>query len=67
MIPLLKPPATNCLILKHDEFVSSFAFKFNLRCYSTVCRRVQLLHYLGGAVQADSIKTRVESTPGFSA
>jgi len=31
----LKAPGTKRLKLEHDEPVSNFAFKFNLRCYST--------------------------------
>jgi len=34
---------------------------------ATVKRRVLLLQLLGRAVQVNSIKTRVESAPGFSA
>jgi len=32
--PKLKPPGTNLLTLKHDELLSNFAFKFNLRRHS---------------------------------
>jgi len=35
MKPKLKPPGTKRLKLKYDELHSSFAFKFNLRRYST--------------------------------
>ena len=31
--PVLKPPGTNCLNLKRDVLLSSFAFYFNLRRY----------------------------------
>ena len=30
----LKPPGTECLKLKYDNLLSSFAFKFNLRRYT---------------------------------
>jgi hypothetical protein len=33
MKPELKAPGDNCLPLKHDKLLSSFAFKFNLRRY----------------------------------
>jgi hypothetical protein len=39
--------------------LSSFAFKFNLRRYNVGD------YGLGGALQLDSIKTRVDSAPGF--
>jgi hypothetical protein len=32
--PTLKAPGTKGLKLEHDELLSSFAFSFNLRCYS---------------------------------
>jgi hypothetical protein len=34
--PVLKPPETKRLILKYDEPLSNFAFKFNLRHYNLV-------------------------------
>ena len=34
--PTLKPPGTKRLKLKYDELLSSFAFNFNLRRYTTV-------------------------------
>ena len=34
--PMLKPPGTKRLKLECDGLLSSFAFKFNLRCYSAV-------------------------------
>ena len=36
MKPMLKPPGTRHLKLKCDILVSTFAFKFNLRRYTTV-------------------------------
>jgi hypothetical protein len=36
MQPTLKAPGTKSLRLKHDELLSSFAFKFSLRRYSLV-------------------------------
>ena len=52
------------LKLKYDKLLSGFAFKFNLRHYTTA-KNTNLNEDLGGAVQVDSIKTRVESAPGF--
>jgi hypothetical protein len=62
------------LKLKFGEPLSNFAFNFNLRRYSTEQRELSAQYPLscfsagkGRAVQVDSIKTRVESAPGFSA
>jgi hypothetical protein len=64
------------LKLKCDEPLSKTAFNFNLRHYTggASTRTVMLtrvlfgvLPTLGGALQLASIKTRVESVPGFSA
>ena len=33
MKPKLKPPGTRRLKLKHEELLSNFGFKFNLRSY----------------------------------
>jgi hypothetical protein len=58
------------------ELLSKFAFNFNLRRNSKCpVPAISFLsgyganYYcsLGGAVQVDSIKTRFESAPGFSA
>jgi len=35
MKPMLKPPGAKRLKLKYDELLSDFAFKFNLRRYTT--------------------------------
>ena len=40
--PKLKPPGAKRLKHKHDEPLSSFAFKFNLRRYNPVKRAVHL-------------------------
>ena len=58
--------------LKYDKLLSSFAFNLNLRHYMMgalygVAGLAHAADLLGGAVQVDSIKTRVESAPGFSA
>jgi hypothetical protein len=58
------------LKLKYYILLSSFAMKFSLRHYDGALQRAAVLRRLqrqGGAVQVASIKTRVESTPGFSA
>jgi hypothetical protein len=34
MKPVLKPPGKKPLQLNHDNLISSFAFKFNLRRYT---------------------------------
>ena len=34
MKPKLKAPGTERLKLKYEELLSSFAFNFNMRCYS---------------------------------
>ena len=34
--PKLKPPGTERLKLDHEELLSNFGFKFNLRRYTTV-------------------------------
>jgi hypothetical protein len=52
------------LKLKYDELLSTFAFNVNLRRYNLGAR---VRRRRGGAVQVDSIKTRFESVPGFSA
>jgi len=47
MKPTLKAPETKRLKLKYDELPSNFAFKFNLRRYSTVVRRKRSGELLG--------------------
>jgi hypothetical protein len=55
------------LKLEHNESLSNFAFKINLRRYN-VARRCHGAHAAqGGAAQVDPIKTRVESAYGYSA
>ena len=65
--PELKAPEIKLLTLKYDESLSTSAFNLNLRRYSEggVPRRGG--GHQGRAVQVDPIKTRIESTPGFSA
>jgi len=44
MKPTLKAPESKRLKLKYDKVLSTFAFKFNLRCYTTaetVLRRLR--------------------------
>jgi len=36
MNPMLKPPGTQCLKLKHDDPLSTFAVNFSMRRYSEV-------------------------------
>jgi len=60
------------LKLKYVELLSNFAFKCNLRRYTAAHNSHPhnsdaANEFLGGAVQVDSIKPRVESAPGFSA
>jgi hypothetical protein len=59
------------LKLKYDEPLSKFAFKLNLRRYTegrgTAAASEPPFEEPGGAVQVDTIKTRVESASGFSA
>jgi len=38
MTSVLKAPGTNHLKLGYDNQLSNYAFKFNLRCYTTVGR-----------------------------
>ena len=67
--PKLKPPGTKRLKLQYYNLLSNFGFKFNLRRYIKAAADAgdANLTALGGAVQVDSIKTRVECAPGFSA
>jgi hypothetical protein len=56
------------LKLECDESLSNFAFKFNLRHYTAaddLMAAAMQMSGLGGAVQVDSIKTRVESAAWF--
>jgi hypothetical protein len=48
--PELKPPGTERLTLKCDKLLSSFAFNFNLRRYTTaaVCRDTHIALVGGG-------------------
>jgi len=69
--PTVKAPGSKRLKLKCDEPLSNFAFKFNMRPYNLesaahvfVPVRYRGFHR-GRAVQAHSIKTRLESTCGF--
>jgi len=45
MKPALKAPGTERLKLKHDEPLSNFAFKFNLRRYSMELWREDTLNF----------------------
>jgi hypothetical protein len=36
----LKPPGTKRLKLEYDKLLSSFGFKFNLRCYMTAAMKL---------------------------
>jgi len=65
--PPLKPPGTNLLTLKHDDPLSTFAFRFYLRRYNKGRGVARLLDHLGRAVQVDILKIHVESACGFSA
>ena len=53
-----------CVKPKYDDPLSKFAFSFNVRRYIMVVLQTE---HPGRAAQADSIKTRVESAPRFSA
>ena len=43
--PMLKPPGTQRLKLKHDEVPSNFAFNFNLRRYTEDKRKLVVAIY----------------------
>jgi hypothetical protein len=43
MKPKLKAPGTERLKLKYEELLSSFAFNFNMRCYSLTLKYDDML------------------------
>ena len=44
----LKASGTKRLNLKYDNMLSSFAFNFNLRCYTEVVFQMEVLQHLVG-------------------
>ena len=60
---VLKAPGNNCLKLKYDKLLSSFAFKFNLRRYTKYAADMAALAVLAAA-QGMAVQVDPSLTPG---
>jgi hypothetical protein len=48
--PVFKPPSASAIEAIYNELLSDVAFKFNLRCYSTVSAALRAANLSAGAV-----------------